>query len=915
MTSVLHWLLRRHVDAGDFAADVADGGGLILVIDHPSLAGEAGPVTVGDRPVRVVRGGELVIRAALLDGPPLVAIVPPERPLQRDLTERAWLRQRLQVNLRDRVAAAAGRHCAALTDDALNTAIEAEWETVAARLPEWRLQAGRPVTSADLRAVLDARTEKRPETSAPPTVPPEDLLARWLIDGPPVDRALARRLLDWSNTADDMAWRWLARVADPRGRCHEEAPDPTEVGEALSTLITDGAAGGLASLRGALGPRTGTESLGRLRDLVESAVRAVYPAHPEKVREHLAEAETLAARARLSVEEAARAPLLSAAFEALACGLMARAASRSGPRPDVAEIRALRRCLQRDDAVIESVVAASRLAAFADDAEEYAPIPRITDPEAEAAAWARFARRHTAPADRLIRTLHRERNVLARDLAEAATAVYARAQTVRDRLNRRFAEALARREVPIYAGRHVGDGMPLHRVTSRLVGPMLEDGRSVLLVVLDGCDGGSMFDVLAGLPEQVGLRRPRLSEKTKPYVRDAIDAALPDGLCAALSPLPTLTAVGRRALFAGQIPANAALSEREAEAADASGDRKAWTSNPAVESFEPTLLLKGDLDADLSALHALLESERDQAPRAVAVVFNEIDDALSSKQTGLPDRWTPAKVHPALPRLLVKAVNAEWHVLVTADHGHTTFVRGRKVAGKRRGQRIAAEAVQGSVRFAATAWRPEPVHLLVDSGAWLGTQRIGFHGGASIEEVVVPIMHLGRVDAESGPGRLPEPEAGWLWGEPAVVEAEEAVDGAAPTEAPPTSTGVPTTASVDTPAARVDPPAVVEAPMPPALDEPAPAQPPPTAEPPTDGSRDDGASEWLSAISDESTRAALLHLEKHGTLTEPQLARMLGSARKARRFARRFDGYREAVPFRVEIQVVAGVKRYEKVKG
>lgn len=889
MTSVLRWLLRRHVDPAAFADDLADGGGLILVIDHPALAGEAGPVPVGDRALPVVRGGELAIRAALLDDPALVALVPSERALERDLIERAWLRQRLQVDLRDRISAAADRRCAALTDEGLTAAIEAEWPAVAARLADWPFAEGRPVTAADLAAVLERASGDAADADPPapppparPTVPPEDLLTRWLADGPPLDGRLAPTLATWFEQTDDLAWHWLARIADPRPHPAAAPPDPDAIRDALTALVTDGAAGGIESARAALGRRAATESLGRLRDLVEPAIRAVWAARPEAARAHLARAEALVARCAPSVEEAARAPLLDAAFAALARGLMTRAAARSGPRPDVAEIRALRRCLQRDARVIEAVVAAGRLAAFADEADDKAPVDGIRDPEAEAAAWARFARRHVAPADRLVRALRRLRGTLDRPLAEAATVVYERAQSVRDRLNRRFAEALARREVPIFGSRHVGDGMPLHRVTARLVGPLLEDGRSVLLVVLDGCDGGTMVELLAGLPSTIGLRRPTLSTKAPPAARDAIEAALPDGICAALSPLPTLTAMGRRALFAGQIPSNAALSEAEAEAADAAGDRGAWAANPAVAAFAPALLLKGDLDDDLSALRDLLRSETDGQPRAVAVVFNGVDDALGSKHTELPGPWTPTAVHAALPRILLEAIDRGWHVFVTADHGHTPFVRGRKVAARGLGQRIAREPIPGAVRFGPTAWRPAPLHLLVDGGAWLGTQRVGFHGGASIEEVVVPVMHLGPVDEDTGPGRLPEPEAGWPWHDPADAAPE-------PSPAPePTSEPSPAPEPIPEPSPAPEP-----------TPEPSPAPAP--------------AADWLARFPDEALRAALLHLDKHGTLPDAQLARLLGSARDARRFARRFDDYRAHLPFRVEIRVVDGVKRYEKV--
>lgn len=67
---------------------------------------------------------------------------------------------------------------------------------------------------------------------------------------------------------------------------------------------------------------------------------------------------------------------------------------------------------------------------------------------------------------------------------------------------------------------------------------------------------------------------------------------------------------------------------------------------------------------------------------------------------------------------------------------------------------------------------------------------------------------------------------------------------------------------------------------------------------------------WLQSLPDDGARHVFEHLEKHGTLTEPEATGLLGSPRAARRFALRFDEYAEKLPFAVRIEVVAGVKRY-----
>ena len=54
---------------------------------------------------------------------------------------------------------------------------------------------------------------------------------------------------------------------------------------------------------------------------------------------------------------------------------------------------------------------------------------------------------------------------------------------------------------------------------------------------------------------------------------------------------------------------------------------------------------------------------------------------------------------------------------------------------------------------------------------------------------------------------------------------------------------------------------------------------------------------------------------RDGTLTEPELTRLLGTPRHARRFALAFDRTRTTLPVEIEIRVVEGVKRYTRIGG
>ena len=70
---------------------------------------------------------------------------------------------------------------------------------------------------------------------------------------------------------------------------------------------------------------------------------------------------------------------------------------------------------------------------------------------------------------------------------------------------------------------------------------------------------------------------------------------------------------------------------------------------------------------------------------------------------------------------------------------------------------------------------------------------------------------------------------------------------------------------------------------------------------------------WALAIPDELFRSALLHLERHGLLSEGDLMSVVGGPRRARVFSRELDTWRAGLPFLVEVSVIAGAKSYRKV--
>ena len=67
---------------------------------------------------------------------------------------------------------------------------------------------------------------------------------------------------------------------------------------------------------------------------------------------------------------------------------------------------------------------------------------------------------------------------------------------------------------------------------------------------------------------------------------------------------------------------------------------------------------------------------------------------------------------------------------------------------------------------------------------------------------------------------------------------------------------------------------------------------------------------WADGIADEGVRKVFVHLEKHGSITEPEVTAMLGSPRAFRRFSLEFEAHVQQLPFRVRIEPADGGKRY-----
>ncbi len=306
----------------------------------------------------------------------------------------------------------------------------------------------------------------------------------------------------------------------------------------------------------------------------------------------------------------------------------------------------------------------------------------------------------------------------------------------RDLENRQFAETLAG---GYEAALHREGLTPLHRLWKRTVAPVWQskpDAR-LFLVVLDGCSYPVFLELLHALSQDSSFPLG-----IKPDASGFV-TGMP-----ALSPLPTVTSHARGAIFLGELPNDPLVAETVFRDQDeAKTDKARFNQNAALGGRTRKLFLKGDLADNGQALSHTLE---DDSVSVVGVVFNAVDDQIGSSNTGAIVKISPEDIVGFKPALQ-KAITSGRRVLITADHGHSLYFDNSLRVGHGKTPRYTAignhDAVPegfieidiaglgGPAERRAFAWR---------SGAYLGGPQVGFHGGAGLEEVVVPLAWLER---------------------------------------------------------------------------------------------------------------------------------------------------------------------------
>jgi hypothetical protein len=302
-------------------------------------------------------------------------------------------------------------------------------------------------------------------------------------------------------------------------------------------------------------------------------------------------------------------------------------------------------------------------------------------------------------------------------LEQAYAKLLSRAEALRERQNEVFAKLL---EGWMRAGSAAEGLVPVEAMLARVVAPLAAH-TPVLLVVVDGMS----FAVFGELIED--LRRRGWAELAPRGER-------PIGLAV----IPTVTEFSRTSLLCGRLQAGTQADEKDG-----------FPRHPELAAVSkagrpPAIFHKVELaDPATGALSpAVREAIESASQRVVGVVVNAVDDHLLKGDQVVP-RWTADFVAP-LPWLLDAARAAGRAVVLTSDHGHirergTEFRNPGAVGERHRSDDRPAESGEILIEGPRVVTASHRVVVPWTERLRYGMRKNGYHGGATPQEVLVPL--------------------------------------------------------------------------------------------------------------------------------------------------------------------------------
>ncbi|WP_217614698.1 BREX-2 system phosphatase PglZ [Cellulomonas sp. GbtcB1] len=321
-----------------------------------------------------------------------------------------------------------------------------------------------------------------------------------------------------------------------------------------------------------------------------------------------------------------------------------------------------------------------------------------------------------------------------------------------------------RRSRDAVAAAHLGDTVVVQSLADALTGGPALGVENILRFVVDPWKayGGVLLIVLDGMSGSVAVELA--GEVGRSGLVEWVPSATKRRLAAAAA-LPSMTGISRTSLFCGEIRQGASATEKSGLAA----------AFPGAHAFH-----KGELRAPGGAQLAdgVAAAIADPTVPVVGVVINAIDDATHKNDTsGRP--WGIGDLEP-LRGLLNAASIAGRTVVLTSDHGHVVERETEMlpaIAGGDARWRPASSgpALDGEVLVSGprVALDGGQVVVLWRDDARYGAARAGYHGGASLAELTVPVLVYQRSLAQTAPdGWEPAPPQAPVWWHDPVVEVK-----------------------------------------------------------------------------------------------------------------------------------------------
>ncbi|MGW3249330.1 BREX-2 system phosphatase PglZ [Streptomyces fungicidicus] len=321
-----------------------------------------------------------------------------------------------------------------------------------------------------------------------------------------------------------------------------------------------------------------------------------------------------------------------------------------------------------------------------------------------------------------------------------------------------------------------GGALLIEDVLARAAAPLAQGGGRPLVLVLDGMSADVAVRIAGELDRRAWTEIVPAAAKGTLPVRQA-----------AVSMLPSVTRVSRASLLSGRPSEGGQAAERTGFAAFwRKRHRGAYLFHKGGYEGPPGHRLAPEL------VQALASDD------IVAVVVNTIDDALADGREGTTGRWGLTDIGK-LPDLLNAARDYGRPVVLVSDHGHIVdrTERGHQpaeVTGVRGARWRTGDPGDGEValsgprvltdgRRITAAWRDDLRYT---------ARQAGYHGGASLAEVTVPVITLVPAGGAVPSGWVLLPpesaEPAW-WKESDTAAAPEAAPRGA--EEPPAGPGAP----------------------------------------------------------------------------------------------------------------------------